>query len=475
VITPVILCGGSGTRMWPVSRARHPKQFHRLGGDRTLLEATIQRVDAIAGAGKPIAVCNESYRFLTADQFQQCGVKDFQLILEPFGRNTAPAVTAAARWILKNDAPPLMLVMPADHVIRETAAFVKAVEEARTAALNGSLVTFGIVPTEAETGYGYIKAGDAGDGVIRKVEEFIEKPDAEHAQQYLDDGGYFWNSGMFLFDARVWINELKKFASEVQIQATRAFEKAGHNFGFVELDTECFSSCPSISIDYAVMEQTRDAVVMPLSAGWCDVGSWKGVWSVSELDAAGNATRGEVHLSQVKNSCVYSDGRLVVVNKLENVAVVDTKDVTYITPMDSSQDVKQIVAELEARGRPETEYHVRDFRPWGAFETIDRGERFQVKRLMLNPGASISLQYHHHRAEHWVIVKGTARVQKGEENLDLGMSQSIYIPAGTLHKLSNPGTESLELIEVQTGDYLGEDDIVRVDDEYGRVKEEAKT
>ncbi len=471
MITPIVLCGGSGTRLWPLSRSKHPKQFHSLVGTRTLLEETIERLKFVEGVQHTVAVCNQDFRFITAEQFRNCQVDAFSLLLEPFGRNTAPAIAAAAQWVLDNGHAPLLLVMPSDHVIRQPAEFAKAVASARYEAGQGSFVTFGIVPSSAEIGYGYIKAVSGSSGNLRPIERFVEKPDADTAQKFVDSGEYFWNSGMFLFHAEAYLDALSQYAPRIAEWAGRASKQSRSGFESVFLDEASFEQCPSGSIDYAVMEHTDKGVVVPLSAGWCDVGSWKGVWQVSDLDENDNIVRGDVKLKDVSNSCIVSDGRLVVVNKLDNIAVVDTKDVTYVAPIDSSQDIKQIVAELEREGRPEIEFHSRVFRPWGSFETIDTGEGFQVKRLILKPGAEISLQYHHHRSEHWVVVRGTAGVQKGDDVLQLEQNQSIYIPVGTTHKLSNPGPDTLEIIEVQTGEYLGEDDIVRLEDRYGRIEQ----
>lgn len=472
MIHPVILCGGSGTRMWPLSRSYFPKQFHSIQGNRTLLEDTILRIDGLTDVGTCLAICNEQFQFMTQDQFADMDHENFKLLIEPCARNTAPAIAVAAKWIIDNFGSGLMLVMPADHVVKDVKVFLNAVTEARAHANEGNLITFGVTPDSAETGYGYIKAGSKIENSIVEVDQFVEKPDLETAKHFLASGDYFWNSGIFLFDCQAWLSALEQYAPEIYSNSLLAIENAvDSDFGLL-LDQHHFDLCPSDSIDYAVMEHASNVSMMPLDANWQDVGSWKGAWKVSEHDDDGNAQRGDVYLNDVKNSYVHSDGRLVVVSKLSNVAVIDTKDVTYITDIDESQEVKSVVSALKKQQRVELDFHRRVYRPWGSFEGIDSGPGFQVKRLSLNPKAEISLQYHHKRSEHWVVVAGTALVQKGEKVFELNINESVDIPVGTKHKLSNPYNQTLEIIEVQTGSYLGEDDIVRIEDKYGRIKEE---
>ena len=463
-ILPVILSGGSGTRLWPLSREAYPKQFLSLAGELTMLQATWQRVAAIAAHG-PLVIANEAHRFVAAEQLQQVGAQPQAIILEPLGRNTAPAIAVAALEATGNGADPLLLVLPSDHVIADEAAFRAAVQQAAAAAEAGKLVTFGIVPTGPETGYGYIKAAP-GEGA-RAVERFVEKPDLETATGYVASGQYLWNSGMFLLRASRYLAELARFNPAMLDHSRTAWQRARRDADFTRLDAEAFAAVPSDSIDYAVMEKTSDAVVVALDAGWNDVGSWTALRDVSTQDGDGNAHHGDVIAIDCRNTYAYAQ-RLVALVGLDDVVVVETDDAVLVGKADRMQEVKDVVARLKAEGRSEATWHRKVYRPWGAYDSIDNGERFQVKRITVNPGASLSLQMHHHRAEHWVVVSGTAEVTRGEEVLLLGENQSTYIPLGVTHRLRNPGKLPLELIEVQSGSYLGEDDIVRFEDTYGR-------
>jgi mannose-1-phosphate guanylyltransferase/mannose-6-phosphate isomerase len=463
-ILPVILSGGSGTRLWPLSREAYPKQFLALAGEQTMLQATWQRVAPIAGR-PPLVVANEEHRFVAAEQLQQLGVQPQAILLEPVGRNTAPAIAVAALEATLDGGDPVLLVLPSDHVIADEAAFRAAVLSALPAAEDGKLVTFGIVPTGPETGYGYIKAS-SGDAV-RAVDRFVEKPDTETAQQYVQSGQYFWNSGMFLFKASRYLAELETFQPEMLAASRNAWQLARRDTDFTRLDKDAFAAVPADSIDYAVMEKTADAVVVPLDAGWNDVGSWTALRDVSPQDADGNAHHGDVIAIDCRNTYAYGE-RLIALVGLDDVIVVETDDAVMVGRSDRMQEIKQVVAQLKAEARPEATWHRKVYRPWGAYDSIDNGERFQVKRITVKPGGTLSLQMHHHRAEHWVVVSGTAEVTRGDEVILLGENQSTYIPLGVTHRLRNPGKLPLELIEVQSGSYLGEDDIVRFEDTYGR-------
>ena len=464
-ILPVILSGGSGTRLWPLSREAYPKQFLPLAGEKTMLQATWERVAAIA-TRPPLVVANEAHRFVAAEQLLQVGVQPQAILLEPVGRNTAPAIAVAALEAIADGSDPLLLVLASDHVITDTAAFHAAVLAAAPAAAAGKLVTFGIVPTGPETGYGYIKA--QGSDNIRPVERFVEKPDLVTAQGYVASGDYFWNSGMFLLRASRYLQELERFAPEMAAGCRLAFAGAVRDADFTRLDKDAFTALASDSIDYAVMEKTRDAVVIALDAGWNDVGSWSALRDVSPRDADGNATRGDVIAIDCRNSYAYGEHLIAMVG-LDNVIVVETEDAVLVAHADKVQQVKDVVTRLKAEGRPEASWHRKVYRPWGAYDSIDQGERFQVKRITVKPGGTLSLQMHHHRAEHWIVVSGTAEVTRGEEVILLTENQSTYIPLGVTHRLRNPGKLPLELIEVQSGSYLGEDDIVRFEDTYGRA------
>ncbi len=464
-VLPIILSGGSGTRLWPLSRESYPKQFLPLVGDKSMLQSTWLRAAPVAGHA-PIVVANEEHRFMAAEQLQQLGVKPSAILLEPKGRNTAPAIAVAALEATRDGADPLLLVLPSDHVIQNEAALQAAVTLAATAAEQGKLVTFGIKPTAPETGYGYIKAG-AGTGAS-PVERFVEKPDLATAQSYLASGEYYWNSGMFLFRASRYLEELRKFHPAIADACQKAWENGKRDADFTRLDKDAFAASPSDSIDYAVMEKTADAVVVPLDAGWNDVGSWSSLLDVSNQDAQGNAHHGDVIQLDCQNTYAYGS-RLIAMVGLEDVVVVETPDAVLVGHRDRIQEVKDVVSQIKTAGRSEATWHRKVYRPWGAYDSIDMGQRHQVKRITVKPGAVLSLQMHHHRAEHWIVVSGTAEVTRGEEVLLLTENQSTYIPLGVTHRLRNPGKLPLELIEVQSGSYLGEDDIVRFEDSYGRA------
>jgi mannose-1-phosphate guanylyltransferase / mannose-6-phosphate isomerase len=469
----VLLSGGSGTRLWPLSREAYPKQFLPLVGDDTMLQATWRRVAALSSHA-PIVVANEDHRFLVAEQLRVIGAPTPRIVLEPVGRNTAPAIAAAALIARAGpqhaDGDPLLLVLPSDHVVRDDAAFRAAVIAAAPAAEAGALVTFGIVPRAPETGFGYIQIeasqSDAGDGV-RKVLRFVEKPDAATAQRYLDDGGYYWNSGMFLFRASRYLEELGKYRPDILAAARAACEHLDPDREFLRLDRGAFAASPSESIDYAVMEKTDAAMVLPVDIGWNDVGSWSALWDVSEQDADGNAHHGDVIAIDSRNTYAYAR-RLVALVGVDDLIVVETDDAVLVAAKDKVQEVKQVVARLKADQRSQAALHREVHRPWGSYDSVDVGAGFKVKRIKVKPGATLSLQSHERRAEHWIVVRGTARVTRNNDVFELFANQSTYIPIGAKHRLENPGAEVLELIEVQSGDYLGEDDIVRYEDVYGR-------
>jgi mannose-1-phosphate guanylyltransferase/mannose-6-phosphate isomerase len=476
-VIPVILSGGSGSRLWPLSRALRPKQFLGLTGDQTLFQMTLQRLLGLVDRLEPIVVANDDHRFLAADQCLQMGVTPQALILEPVARNTAPAIAVAALAAQAHTQAsarghdPVLLVLPSDHVFQDVAAFQAAVRVGERAAAAGAMVTFGIVPAGPETGYGYVKARSAGaeDSSSFSVEAFVEKPSREKAKDYVADGGYYWNSGMFMFKASAYLSELATHQPAMLAACQQAFERAKKDLDFVRLDVEAFSASPSDSIDYAVMEKTDRAVVVPLDAGWSDVGAWSAVWQVQPQDAEGNGARGDVLLHQSQDCYVHADYRLVSLVGVTDLVVVETSDAVLVAHKDKAQDVKKVVEELKARGRTEAELHREVFRPWGAYDSVDAGDRYQVKRITVKPGARLSLQMHHHRAEHWVVVKGTAQITIGDEIKLVSENQSVYIPVGVKHCLENPGRLPIELIEIQSGSYLGEDDIVRFDDKYGRA------
>ncbi|MGH8175534.1 MAG: mannose-1-phosphate guanylyltransferase/mannose-6-phosphate isomerase [Steroidobacter sp.] len=477
MLIPVILSGGSGTRLWPLSRELYPKQLLPLVGKGTMLQETLARVADIKDVAAPIIVCNESHRFLVAEQMLQAGVPPQAILLEPVGRNTAPAIAVAAMAAVadlpngKASSDPLLLILPADHVIRDLAAFQNAVATARQAAEQGKLVTFGVVPTKPETGYGYIRRAE-GAGPAFPIAQFVEKPDRQTAQKYVESKEYFWNSGMFLFRASVLLDEMRSLAPDIYDACAHAFTAAKRDLDFTRLPGKEFSASPSDSFDYAVMEKTRHGAVVSLDAGWSDVGSWSALHEAIPGDKDGNVCTGDVLTSDSHGCYLQSTSRLVAVVGLEDHVVVETKDAVLVAPKSRVQDVKDLVNQLKKQGRNETSLHREVFRPWGSYDSIDSGERFQVKRLTVKPGACMSLQLHHHRAEHWIVVAGTARITRGDDTFLLEENQSTYIPLGTRHRIENPGKIPLHMIEVQSGTYLGEDDIVRFEDRYGRESEQ---
>ena len=470
MIIPVILSGGSGTRLWPLSRALYPKQLLSLIGEKTMLQDTVLRLISTGDTGPVYCVCNESHRFLVAEQLHEINTDIGEIILEPLGRNTAPAAAIAAMLIAERHPGALMLILPADHVILDPAAFGSAVAAGTSAAEKGDLVTFGIVPASPETGYGYIRASVKSEdkNVAWPVLEFVEKPDKVTAELYLASGDYFWNSGIFLFKAEAYLHELEAHAPAIVAACRRALQTAHKDLDFLRLDIEAFSASPSDSIDYAVMEKTSKAALVPLDAGWNDVGAWSALWDVHARDEAGNVKKGDVLVQDVKNCYIHATSRLVTAVGLDSLIVVETADAVLVASRSSVQDVKMLVEELKRKERDEAEIHRRVYRPWGSYETVDFSERFKVKRITVKPGAALSLQKHQHRAEHWVVVKGTALVRVEEREITLCEDQSTYIPVEVFHRLENTGNNPLELIEVQSGSYLGEDDIVRVEDRYGR-------
>lgn len=460
---PVILAGGSGTRLWPLSRSLYPKQFLKLGNTESLLQNTVNR--AVAACGGPlIIVCNEDHRFLTAEQVREIG-HDASILLEPVARNTAPAIALAALHAIKIDKDATLTVLSADHVIEDIAQFTKHVDEAVNAAQDNALVTFGVVADRPETGYGYIKAKSDG---ISEIASFEEKPDAATAKTYVDSGEYYWNSGMFVFKARAYLDALRAHAPDILAACTNASENSTEDLDFIRVDADEFAKCESESVDYAVMEKTDNAIVVPFKAGWSDIGSWDAVHQISDKDSNGNATTGDAMLIDSENCYINASTRLVAGLGLENISIIETSDCILVTNNEHAQDAKKIAAMLKKAGRNEADTHTKCYRPWGSYQTINMGSRFQVKRITVKPGAKLSLQKHHHRAEHWVVVEGTAIVTCDDKEIMLTENQSTYLPLGATHRLDNPGKIPLELIEVQSGSYLGEDDIVRFDDVYGR-------
>lgn len=472
MIVPVLLAGGAGTRLWPLSREARPKQFLPLVGENTLLEQALHRVAAIEGVAAPLVVGREDHRFLIAEQLRRAGT-DSRVILEPEGRNTAPAAAVAALEALSAQSDDVqILVLPSDHVIGDPTRFAAAVAAGRDLAASGRPVTFGVAPTTAETGYGYIRAGSALTAGAHDIDAFVEKPDQATATAYLEDGGYYWNSGIFLFSARGYLDGLERLAPDILADARAAHARGERDADFLRLDAAAFRACRADSIDYAVMEKIDEAAMVPLETDWSDLGSWSAVAQVSERDARGNSVRGDVLMEDADDCFVHSDGRLVTLLGMRDTVVVETTDAVLVADRAREQDIKGIVARLNADGRSEASQHHTVYRPWGSYESIAGGPRFQVKRIVVTPGGRLSLQKHHHRAEHWVVVQGTARVTRDDEQMLLTENESTYLPLGSVHRLENPGKFDLVLIEVQSGGYLGEDDIVRFDDVYGRADTE---
>jgi mannose-1-phosphate guanylyltransferase/mannose-6-phosphate isomerase len=469
-IYPVILSGGTGTRLWPLSRAALPKQLLALHGKRTMIQETVLRA-ALPGAAAPLLLCSEAHRFLVAEQMQEIGVSPRAIVLEPVGRNTAPAAAVAALMTAEEDPQGVIVLLPSDHVVGDAKAFADAVAVAAGAAREGHIVTFGMAPSAPETGYGYVHRGahlEKLDGAYR-VQRFVEKPDAETAKTYLADGGYFWNSGMFVFRADVVIEDLRLHAPDVLAAARDALAKAKRDLDFVRLDSDAFAGAPNISIDYALMEKTDRAAIVPCDIGWSDVGAWSALWGIRDQDAQSNVLHGDVIVHDSTGSYVHSEKRLTALVGVRDLVVIATDDAILVADKSRTQDVKAIVDRLKSENRSEHTEHKRVFRPWGSYETVDIGDRFQVKHIMVRPGGRLSLQMHHHRAEHWVVVEGTARVTVGDKVSMLKENESTFIPLGEKHRLENPSDKPLRLIEVQSGGYLGEDDIVRFEDVYGRA------
>ncbi len=468
-IIPVILSGGTGSRLWPLSRAAYPKQLLALTGSDTLIQQTAKRVSRLNNALSPLIVCNNEHRFMVAEQLNQVRIEPMDIILEPVGRNTAPAIAVAAFRCMEEDQGGIMLVLPADHLLGNDEKFQATIRQAQAPATGGKLVTFGVEPSSPETGYGYIKKGiSIGENLFR-IDSFVEKPCREDAMNYLSSGDYFWNSGMFFFRPGTYLSELERLQPEMYACCKSAYEKAIRDLDFLRLDHAVFEACPADSIDYAVMEKTEKGVVAGLDCVWNDIGSWDSLWEISPKDGSGNVIHGDIILEDVSNSLLFSEKRLLAALGLQDLVVVETSDAVLIADRKRSQEIKKIVKRLKEQGREEFLFHSKVYRPWGSYEGLVSGDRFQVKLIKVKPGAKLSVQMHHHRAEHWIIVKGTARVRRGDETILITENQSTFIPLGTVHSLENPGKIPLELIEVQSGSYLGEDDIVRLEDVYGRT------
>jgi len=467
MITPVILSGGSGTRLWPLSRKLYPKQFISLINETTLFQDTILRLPK--DVDNPIVICNEDHRFLAAEQLRQINKEPNGIILEPVGKNTAPAIALAALKLINNGEDPLLLVLSADHLIKNINAFHQSIKVAKRLADNNKLVTFGIVPSKAETGYGYIKANIDSVADYYRIQSFTEKPNEESAKKYLDSGNYLWNSGMFMFRASIYLQELEKFEPEILNICKKSCQTEYKDKDFIRLKNNEFYQCPEQSVDYAVMENTKDGVVVPLDANWSDIGSWDALWNAKNKDKNGNVSEGDVILDKVENTYAYSSNRLVSVIGTSDLIIVDTQDALLVADKKHSQNIKTVVNQLKQDNRTEADNHRKVFRPWGYYDSIYTNDGFQVKRILVKPGAKLSLQKHQHRAEHWIVVRGIAQITCGNEVFSLKENQSTYIPKGTVHRLENQEKTPLEIIEIQTGDYLGEDDIIRLEDDYQRT------
>jgi len=470
-IFPVILSGGSGARLWPLSRKQYPKQYLPLASDNTMLQETILRLNGLDDLADPIIICNADHRFIVAEQCQQIGIKNPTVLLEPIARNTAPAIAAAAFQSLKNSDDSILLVLSADHVIQDVNAFHKAINIANQQAQIGKLAIFGILPTDANTGYGYIKSSKDNTNSVHKVEKFVEKPDLKTAEFYLEQGGYLFNSGMFMFQARTFIDELAKYAPNIVKSVNNAVNNATQDLDFIRLEKHAFESSPSDSIDYALMEKSQNVVVVPLDAEWSDIGAWSALYDIGSKDSQGNVIKGDVITQHTTNTYINANHHMVATIGVDNLIIIDTPDATFIATQDKANEVKSIVESLQISGRREGFEHRKVYRPWGWYDSIETGEHFRVKRLHVKPGGKLSLQMHYKRAEHWVVACGTATVTNGGQILSLDKGESTYIPLGVTHALENKTNEPLEIIEVQSGTYLGEDDIVRFEDVYGRVKD----
>ena len=478
-IYPVVLSGGSGTRLWPLSRSMYPKQFIRFfnGQGASFLGATLGRLSTSAGFLPPILLCNNNHRFLVKEEIERAGIAPHAIVLEPVARNTAPAIAVAALMAARESPNAVLAVMPSDHVVKDEARFVECVKRAAKVAATGKLVLFGIEPSEPHTGYGYIRKGrdlEGFNGGAFAVDAFFEKPDQPTAERYLKTGGYYWNSGIFVLDARTFLEELARLEPAILEAARGALARAEEDLGFLRLDRAAFASAPNISIDYAVMERTQAAAMLPMSVGWNDVGSWSSLWDIAPHDAKGNYVHGDGVLEDTSGCYVHSEKGIVSTIGLKDLVIVDTPDALLVADKARAQDVSKIVARLKQTNRKEQEQHLRNFRPWGYFETLSLGTRFQVKLLHVKPGGKLSMQMHHHRSEHWIVVQGTAKVVIGDLERLVRENESVYIFATQWHRLENPGKVPLEIIEVQIGTYLGEDDIVRVDDVYNRAPEETR-